>query len=37
MYNVAAGFINEKKGWEVLEANQDPDFARIKEVLAKAA
>jgi len=37
MYNIAADFINEKKVWEVLEANQNPDFARIKEVLDKAS
>lgn len=37
MYNVEASFINEKKVWDVLEANKNPDFDKIKEVLAKSA
>lgn len=37
MYNVPAGFINEQKIWEILDANKTPDFARIKEVLHKAS
>ena len=37
MYNVPADFINEQKIWETLEANKQPDFARIKEVLTKAS
>ena len=36
MYNIAAGFINEQKVWDILEANKNADFERIKEVLAKA-
>ena len=37
MYNVPADFINEKKIWEVIKENKNPDFSRIKEVLAKAS
>ncbi len=37
MYNVPADFINEKEIWEAIEVNKNPDYARIKEVLAKAS
>ena len=37
MYNVPANFINEQKIWGAIEDNKNPDFGRIKEVLAKAA
>ncbi|WP_321997142.1 [FeFe] hydrogenase H-cluster radical SAM maturase HydG [Draconibacterium orientale] len=37
MYNVPADFINEAKVWETLEQNKNPEPAKIKEVLAKAA
>ncbi|MDX8338662.1 [FeFe] hydrogenase H-cluster radical SAM maturase HydG [Draconibacterium sp. IB214405] len=37
MYNVPADFINEAKVWEALEQNKNPEPAKIKEVLAKAA
>lgn len=37
MYNVPADFINEAKIWETLEKNKNPEPARIKEVLTKAA
>jgi len=36
MHNVSADFINEQKVWNILEANQNAGFGRIKEVLAKA-
>ena len=36
MYNVPADFINEQKVWNILEANQNAGFVRIKEVLDKA-
>ncbi|HSM48043.1 MAG TPA: [FeFe] hydrogenase H-cluster radical SAM maturase HydG [Draconibacterium sp.] len=36
MYNVPADFINEQKIWDVLEANKNAVFERVKEVLAKA-
>ena len=36
MYNIPADFINEQKAWSILEANQNADFGRIREVLAKA-
>lgn len=36
MYNIAAGFINEQKVWDVLEANKNVDFGRIREILDKA-
>jgi 2-iminoacetate synthase len=36
MYNVPADFIDEQKVWDVLEANQNADFGRIQEILAKA-
>jgi len=36
MYNVPADFINEQKVWNILEANQNAGFGRIKEVLDKA-
>jgi 2-iminoacetate synthase len=36
MYNVPADFINEQKVWNILEANQNAGFERIKEVLDKA-
>lgn len=36
MYNVPVDFINEQKVWSILEANQNADFGRIREVLAKA-
>lgn len=36
MYNVPADFINEQKVWDILEANKNAGFERIKEVLAKA-
>ena len=36
MYNIPAGFINEQKVWDILEANKNVDFGRIKEVLDKA-
>ncbi len=36
MYNVPADFINEQKIWDILEANKNAGFERIKEVLAKA-
>jgi len=35
MYNVPADFINEQKVWNILEANQNAGFGRIKEVLDK--
>lgn len=37
MYNIPAGFINEAKVWEALEANKNPEPSKIKEVLAKAS
>ncbi|MCY1721544.1 [FeFe] hydrogenase H-cluster radical SAM maturase HydG [Prolixibacteraceae bacterium Z1-6] len=37
MYNVPADFINEKKIWETIEQNLNPEPERIREVLAKAA
>jgi 2-iminoacetate synthase len=37
MYNVPADFINEAKVWETLEQNKNPEPAKIKEVLSKAA
>jgi len=36
MYNIPADFINEQKVWNILEANQNAGFGRIKEVLDKA-
>ena len=36
MYNVPADFINEQKIWNILEANKNAGFDRVKEVLAKA-
>jgi 2-iminoacetate synthase len=36
MYNVPADFIHEQKVWNILEANQNAGFGRIKEVLDKA-
>ena len=36
MYNVPADFINEQKVWNILEANQNAGFGRVKEVLDKA-
>lgn len=36
MYNVPADFINEQKIWDVLEANKNAGFERVKEVLVKA-
>ncbi|HSO89219.1 MAG TPA: [FeFe] hydrogenase H-cluster radical SAM maturase HydG [Draconibacterium sp.] len=36
MHNVPADFINEQKVWNILESNQNADFGRIREVLAKA-
>jgi len=36
MYNVPADFINEQKVWNILEANQNANFGRVKEVLDKA-
>lgn len=36
MYNVPAGFINEQKVWDILEANKNADFNRIRDVLTKA-
>jgi 2-iminoacetate synthase len=36
MYNVPADFINEQKVWDILEANKNAGFERVKEVLAKA-
>jgi 2-iminoacetate synthase len=36
MYNISADFINEQKVWDILEANKNAGFERIKEVLAKA-
>lgn len=36
MYNIPAGFINEQNVWDILEANKNVDFGRIKEVLDKA-
>ncbi len=36
MYNVSADFINEQKVWQILEANKNADFGRIREVMAKA-
>jgi len=35
MYNVPADFIHEQKVWNILEANQNAGFGRIKEVLDK--
>ncbi len=37
MYNIPADFINEQKIWEAIEENKSPDFARIREILVKAA
>lgn len=37
MYNLPADFIDEQKVWEVLDANREPDFVQIKEILAKAS
>ena len=37
MYNVPANFINEQKIWDTLEANKQPDFAKIKDILTKAS
>ncbi|NOR76714.1 MAG: [FeFe] hydrogenase H-cluster radical SAM maturase HydG [Draconibacterium sp.] len=37
MYNIPADFINEQKIWKTIEENKNPDFSRIKEVLAKAS
>ena len=37
MYNIPADFINEQKVWEIIEANKQPDFGRIKEILVKAS
>ncbi|HYQ58469.1 MAG TPA: [FeFe] hydrogenase H-cluster radical SAM maturase HydG [Draconibacterium sp.] len=37
MYKLPADYINEAKIWEVLAQNQNPEPAKIKEVLAKAA
>jgi len=36
MYNVPADFINEQKVWDILEANKNAGFERVKEVLAKS-
>lgn len=36
MYNIPASFINEQKVWETIESNKNPDFNRIKEILAKS-
>ncbi len=36
MYNVPADFIDEQRVWDILEANKNADFLRIKEVLSKA-
>jgi len=36
MHNIPADFINEQKVWSILEANQNADFGKIREVLAKA-
>lgn len=36
MHNIPAGFINEQKVWDILEANKNVDFEKIMEVLAKA-
>jgi 2-iminoacetate synthase len=36
VYNIPADFINEQKVWNILEANQNAGFGRIKEVLDKA-
>ena len=36
MYNVPADFINEQKVWQILEANKNADFGRIREILEKA-
>jgi len=37
MYNAPANFINEQKIWDTLEANKQPDFAKIKDILTKAS
>ncbi len=37
MYNVPAGFIDEKKVWDVLEANKKADAVKVREVLSRAA
>lgn len=37
MYKVEADFINEKEIWNALEANKNPNFKKIEEVLTKAA
>ena len=37
MYNITADFINEQKVWEILEANKQPNFAKIRDILAKAS
>lgn len=36
MYDIPAGFINEKKVWNILEENKNVDFGRIRDVLTKA-
>jgi 2-iminoacetate synthase len=36
MYNIPADFINEQKVWDILEANKNAGFERVKEVLAKS-
>jgi 2-iminoacetate synthase len=36
MYNVPADFIDEQKVWDILEANKNAGFEKVKEVLAKA-
>ena len=37
MYQIEADFINEKKVWEALEKNKNPEPQQIRDVLAKAA
>ena len=37
MYNIPADFINEQTIWKTIEENKNPDYSRIKEVLAKAS
>ena len=37
MYEVPANFINDKKIWEAIEQNQNPEPEKIKDILAKAA
>lgn len=37
MYNIPASFIDEQKVWATIEDNNNVDFIRIREILAKAS